>query len=161
MSVHDRVDGFTLIEVLVAATLVCTVVAGLAQLGLLAMAQGLAVQRQAAALWLAQSKLEELRARPWTFDSSGLALSDPTLSLSPPDALTSETPGFVDYFDRFGAAVSRPTSTYQRRWAIALVDPLDTDTLRFQSCVLTRAPASAGRSTADACVTTIRTRRAR
>ena len=160
MGVHDRIDGFTLIEVLVATTLVCTAVAGLAQLGLLAMAQSLAVQRQAAAFWLAQSKLEELRAKPWTFDGAGLALSDPALSLSPPDALASETAGFVDYFDRFGDAVPPPVSTYQRRWAITLVDPLDADTLRLQSCVLTRAPASAG-STADACVTTIRTRRRR
>ena len=98
MSVHDRVDGFTLIEVLVATTLVCTAVAGLAQLGLLAMAQSLSVQRQTAAFWLAQSKLEELRARPWTFDSSGLALSDPALSLSPSDALMSETGGIRRLF---------------------------------------------------------------
>ena len=161
MGVHDRIDGFTLIEVLVATTLVCTAVAGLAQLGLLAMAQSLAVQRQAAAFWLAQSKLEELRAKPWTFDSAGLALSDPALSLSPPDALASETAGFVDYFDRFGDAVPPALSTYQRRWAITLVDPLDADTLWLQSCVLTRAPASAGRSTPDACVSTIRTRRLR
>jgi prepilin-type N-terminal cleavage/methylation domain-containing protein len=161
MGVYDRADGFTLIEVLVATTLVCTAVAGLSQLGLLAMAQSLSVQRQTAALWLAQSKLEELRARSWAFDSSGLALSDPALSLSPPGALTSDTPGFVDYFDRFGDVVPRPVSTYQRRWAITLVDPVDPDTLRLQSCVLSRAPASAGRSIADACVTTIRTRRLR
>lgn len=161
MAVHDRVEGFTLIEVLIATTLVCTAIGGLAQLGVLAMAQSLSVQRQAAALWLAQSKLEELRSKPWAFDGSGLATSDPALAISPFDSLASETTGFVDYFDRFGAPVPQTTSTYQRRWAITLVDPLDADTLRIQSCVLTRAPGSAGRSTADACVTTIRTRRLR
>ena len=161
MGIDDRVDGFTLIEVLVATTLICTAVAGLSQLGLLAMAQSLSVQRQTAALWLAQSKLEELRALSWAFDGSGVALSDPALSLSPPGALASETAGFVDYFDRFGNAVPRAGSTYQRRWAISLVDPLDPDTLRVQSCVVARAPASAGRSSADACVTAIRTRRLR
>ena len=161
MGIHDRVDGFTLIEVLVATTLICTAVAGLSQLGLLAMAQSLSVQRQTAALWLAQSKLEELRGRPWAFDSGGVALSDPALSLSPPGALATETAGFVDYFDRFGDAVPRAASTYQRRWAISLVDPLDPDTLQLQSCVLTRAPDSAGRSSADVCVATIRTRQLR
>ena len=161
MRVHVRVEGFTLIEVLVATTLVCTAVAGLAHLGVMAMAQSLSVQRQTAAHWLAQSKLEDLRARPWAFDPSGMPVSDPALLLSPPDALLRETTGFVEYFDRFGEPATRETSTFQRRWSIGLVDPLDPDTLLMHACVLTRAPASEGRSVADACASTIRTRRLR
>lgn len=161
MRVHVRVEGFTLIEVLVATTLVCTAVAGLAHLGVIAMAQSLSVQRQTAALWLAQSKLEELRSEPWAFDPSGVPVSAPALSLSPADALSRETAGFVEYFDRFGEPASPQASTFQRRWSIGLVDPRDPDTLLLRACVLTRAPASEGRSVADACATTIRTRRLR
>ena len=45
MHLHEDVDGFTLVETLVATVLVCTAVAGVAQLGVVAVTQNAAVQR--------------------------------------------------------------------------------------------------------------------
>ena len=160
MSGPDRADGFTLVETLVAMVLVCTAVAGVAELGLAAMAQSAAIQRESVALWLAQSKLEELRARQWAFDPGGGRHSDAALSLSPPDALTRDVTGYFDTLDRFGEpALDGPAVIYHRRWSIGLVDPIDPDTLLLQSCVVASAP-SHGR-TVDSCLTTIRTRHLR
>jgi prepilin-type N-terminal cleavage/methylation domain-containing protein len=158
MDGHDRVDGFTLVETLVAMLLVSTAVAGVAHLGLAAMAQSAAIQREAVALWLAQSRLEELRATQWAFDASGARLSDPALSVSPADALTRDATGYVDTFDRFGEpTVMGPAVTYRRRWAIGLVSPTDPDTLLLQSCVFAGTPLH-DRAPADTCLSTIRTR---
>jgi hypothetical protein len=147
-----------LVEALVAIVLVCTAVAGLAHLGLAAMVQSAVVERESVALWLAQSKLEELRASEWIFDDAGVRRSADVLALSPADALTRDSGGYVDAFDRFGEPVPLGVAAaHRRRWAISLVDPLDPDTLLLQSCVVPRS-ASDARTRPDACVATIRTR---
>jgi type II secretory pathway pseudopilin PulG len=158
MHLRDSAAGFTLVEALVATVLVCTAVAGVAQLGVVAVAQSAAVQRDAVALWLAQSKIEALRSRPWSFDSAGARLSDSALILSSPDALAVDTVGFVEYLDRFGEPVMATAATFHRRWAIGLVEPSDPDTLRFQACVLTRESSLRG-TRPVVCVSTVRTRR--
>jgi prepilin-type N-terminal cleavage/methylation domain-containing protein len=158
MPLHDE-RGFTLIEALVATALLALVIAGLAHLGLLAVAQSVAVEHQEVALRLAQGKLEELWAGRWTVDASGTPVSDPALALSPDDALTTAAAGYVDRFDRFGAPVAAGSpGIYERRWAISLVSPADPETLLMRACVVARAPALRSRAAADACVTTIRTR---
>jgi prepilin-type N-terminal cleavage/methylation domain-containing protein len=158
MDGHDRIDGFTLVETLVAMLLVSTAVAAAAHLGLAAIAQSAATQREAAALWLAQSKLEELRAQPWAFDAAGARLSDPALTASPPDALTRDATGYFDTFDRFGEpTVIGSSVVFRRRWAIGLASSTDPDTLLLQSCVFA-GTSSHDRVPADTCVSTIRTR---
>jgi prepilin-type N-terminal cleavage/methylation domain-containing protein len=151
-------DGFTLVEVIVAMVVVCTAAAGLAQLGVIATAQSGAVQRDAFALALAQSKIEELRALAWAFDPAGVRVSDPLLAASPPETLTVDTGGFVDFLDRFGHPSPPAAAAYHRRWAIAAFDPGDLDTVRLQSCVLTKVEASNG-ALPGLCVATVRTRR--
>ena len=158
MHLRENAAGFTLIEALVATVLVCTAVAGVAQLGVIATAQSAAVQRDAVALWLAQSKIEDLRSRQWSFDSSGARLSDSALTLSSPDTLTIDTLGFVEYLDRFGEPVPATAATFYRRWAIGLVEPADADTLRLQACVVMRESMLRG-SRPDICVSTVRTRK--
>ena len=154
----DRAGGFTLVEALVATVLVCTAVAGLAHLGFAAMVQSAVVEREAVALWLAQSKLEELRASEWIFDAAGMRRSADALAPSPADALTRDTGGYVDAFDRFGEPVPLGVAAaHRRRWAISLVDPADPDTLLLQACVLPRDASDAG-IRPDACVATIKTR---
>ena len=158
MHLRDNAAGFTLVETLVATVLACTAVAGVAQLGVIAVAQSAAVQRDAVALWLAQSKIEDLRSRTWSFDSAGARLSDSAMTLSPPDTLAADTFGFVEYLDRFGEPVTATAATFHRRWAIGLVEPTDADTLRLQACVLTRESLLRGARPAI-CVSTVRTRR--
>ena len=158
MSAVSNASGFTLLEVLVATALVCTAVAGLAHLGVLAAAQSAAVQRDGLALALAQDKLEELRALAWSFDAAGARQSDPALGVSPPDALTTDAEGFVDFLDRFGAATTSAAAVYHRRWAVAPLSPVDPDTLSLGSCVLTRAAALHGAQT-GVCAMSVRTRR--
>jgi Tfp pilus assembly protein PilV len=60
------IGGFTLAETVVAAALLATAVAALAHLVTLAAQQSQASLRQLTATVAAQSKLEELRAAPWT-----------------------------------------------------------------------------------------------
>jgi type II secretory pathway pseudopilin PulG len=158
MHLQNSAAGFTLVEALVATVLVCTAIGGIAQLGVIAAAQSAAVQRDAVALWLAQSKIEDLRSRPWSFDSAGARLSDSTLTLSPPDTLLVDTSGFVEYLDRFGEPVTASAAVFHRRWAIDLVETSDADTLRLQACVLTRESMLRGTPPAI-CVSTVRTRR--
>ena len=158
MHLHEDVDGFTLVETLVATVLVCTAVAGVAQLGVVAVTQNAAVQRDAVALWIAQSKLEDLRSRSWWFDGGGGRISDPALTVSTPDALDVDTAGLVDYLDRFGDAVAPAAAVFHRRWSIALVDSADADTVRIRACVLTRGAALRG-SRPTTCVSSVRTRR--
>jgi prepilin-type N-terminal cleavage/methylation domain-containing protein len=158
MSAVSNASGFTLVEVLVATALLCSAVAGLAHLGVLAAAQSAAVQRDGLALALAQDKLEELRALSWSFDAAGARQSDPALGVSPPDALSTDTAGFVDFLDRFGASTTSAAAAYHRRWAVAPVDPVEADTLSLSVCVFTRAAALHGAQT-GVCAMSVRTRR--
>jgi type II secretory pathway pseudopilin PulG len=160
MSFRKSAAGFTLVETLVATVLVCTAVGGIAQLGVVAVAQGAAVQRDAVAVWLAQSKIEDLRSRAWSFDSGGGRISDPMLVVSAANALDVDTAGLVDYLDRFGNAVAPADAAFHRRWAISLVEGADADTLRLRACVQTRGSAQRGSPPAT-CVSSVRTRRVR
>ena len=77
---------------------------------------------------LAEQKMEQLRSLAWGFTGLGLPITDTEtdgtgLTPSPPDALTSNVDGWVDYIDRFGNALgggpNPPAKTvYIRRWSI-------------------------------------------
>lgn len=104
--------GFSLIEVLVATTVMVVGVATLAQLFALALNANAAASQTTMVTVLAQQKMEQLRAEP--FD----------LPRSPPDALTRDTPGFCDLVD----------GVYVRRWSVETL-PSNPDTLVFQVLV--------------------------
>jgi len=94
-------DGFTLVEVMVATSVLAVGVVALVQLALLAQAAGRASWRVTVAVVLAQDKMEQLRAQEW------------------PDA----SAGCCDYFDAHGgllaSGASPPVGTaFTRRWAI-------------------------------------------
>jgi prepilin-type N-terminal cleavage/methylation domain-containing protein len=136
-SLHDSA-GFTLIEVVVAAAILATAAAALAQLLAIATQQSVRNRHALGATIAAQSKLQQLRAVHWTSAVDAL-------TASPPRSLVEDTAGFVDYPDR-----------YVRRWSISRRDPLDLDTFILQVCVF----RTAGRNTGpDACVGTVRARR--
>jgi hypothetical protein len=144
-----------LLEALIAALLVATAVVSLSHLVTVALKQSSRTHLTAAALTLAQAKLEDLRGLTWQFDPGGNRVSSPELDVSPLSTLEHNLDGWVDTLDRFGAPSAPEAALYWRRWAIALADA-DPDTLVLQVCVFTNGqPGSA----ADACAWALRTRK--
>jgi prepilin-type N-terminal cleavage/methylation domain-containing protein len=100
--------GFTLLEVLLALAALVVVATTLAVLIERSLSNVRDAREQSTSVALAREKLSELRA------SSG-ALTD-----APPNALDTDTGGFVDYVDRDG----RPTAgnvaqaSFVRRWSV-------------------------------------------
>lgn len=92
-------DGFTLVEVLVAAALLMTVWLAAARLFMSSSAANAGARGATLATVLAVEKLEQLRA---------LAVDDPALALSPPDAIAIDVDGYHD----------APVAQYVRRWSI-------------------------------------------
>ena len=142
----EREQGFSLIEVLAASTILTVGVLSLAQLFALSTTTNTASKNTSYASVLAEQKMEELRALSWGFDRDGLPLTDLTsdtavdpettaggtgLSPSPAEALRENTVGWVDYIDRFGkkvgdgrSATPDDAAVYVRRWS---VEPLPTN----------------------------------
>jgi len=136
--------GFSLVEVIVATSLLATALVTLAQLFAISTKTNLSSRNTTYATVLAQQKVEELRALTWGFDLQGLPISDTTsdtavspeqpnggsgLAPSPKTALNENTPGYVDYIDQFGnklggGAQPPANAIYMRRWSI---EPLPTN----------------------------------
>ena len=156
--------GFSLPEVLVAATILTMALTALAQLVVVSTrADGSARATTYAAL-LAQQKMEQLRSLAWGFDASGTPVSDATTDItsapdaaaggaglgpSPPDALLRNTPGYVDHVDGSGMArgiglVSSSAGGYTRRWSIEPLPADPTNTLVLQVVVTRDLQQSAG-----------------
>lgn len=138
-----------------AAFLVAAAAAGVAHLVGLGVEQGRRSGRYTTARLLAQSKLEELRARQWTYGAGAVPLSALELTLSPA-SLAADVPGFVDLLDRFGApAANAASAEFRRRWAVSLMAPHDVHTIAIAVCVF---PALAAPAAPLSCVWTARTR---
>lgn len=137
--------GFSLLEVLVATTLVTVSLAALAQLFGIAARANSSARATTYATLLAQQKMEQLRSLTYGFDSVGLPLTDTDTNItvvpelpnggtglqpSPARALGANTVGYVDYLDATGtslgglAATPPPGTVYVRRWS---VEPLPTN----------------------------------
>ena len=158
MSNREAANGFTLLEALIASALLAGALVTLASLVSAGLAQSASMRRTIAAVVLAQSKLEELRALPWRFAADGSRISSAALAPSPPASLSTDAMGWVEPLDRFGANPSpgRP-QTYRRRWSIAPWQT-DPDTLVLQVCVFASSEAAVA-GVAEACVAAIRTRK--
>lgn len=132
--------GFTLVEALVAATLVATAVVVLAHLAAIGTRQSAQNRRTLTALVAAQGKLEQLRAVVWSYTDGGGGLTP-----SPPRSLVQDYAGFVD-----------EAGDMVLRWLVAAVEPSDPNTMILQVCAYTSHHAD---RPPEACVSTIRTRR--
>lgn len=133
--------AFSLIEVLIAICLVSALALGVAPLFAAATSVTLLAGDQTSATLLASAKMEQLFSLAWHIEitpGSSLTVSDTStdlsgplpatggsgLSLSPVDALSRNTSGFVDFLDRDGRWLSAETSPppgayFVRRWSIA------------------------------------------
>lgn len=141
--------GFTLIEVLIATTLLVSIAIGVGQLMMIGVRAGWAARAQTAAAVLAAAKIEQLRSLPWTYEpipgvivprtdyAANLNVDPPSdggpgLAPSPPGTLAANRPPYVDYLDAEGRWVGNgpsppPGAVFVRRWAIA---PLQADPFR-------------------------------
>ena len=179
--------GFSLAEVIVATGILTAAVVSLAQLFALATQSNTTARDTTLSTVLAEQKLEQLRALTWGFDSIGLPMTDTTtntgvypeepfggtgLSPSPATALQENTPGYVDYLDRWGGVVGHGTAVpaagtiYTRRWSVEPLPTNPNNTLILQVLVTRRADrglADQGNVTRlpdEARIITVKTRKA-
>jgi hypothetical protein len=179
--------GTTLVEVLAASLIMLTGVLAMAQLITLSTSNNLLSRNATVATVLAGQKLEQLRALAWGVDAFGALVSDrstdtttvpesPTggtgLRPSPPGALQTNTPGYVDHVSADGRIVGRgaqapSTAVYTRRWSIEPVESDPDGPLAIQVLVsATRDRGSAnqgnvGRLPGEARVATVKARKQR
>ena len=176
---RDFASGFSLIEALVATSILSVAVVSLANLLAMAARANAASRKTTRAVILAEQKMEQLKAMAWTLDESGMPVSDMASNLaafpvtgvcaeaaagagvglapSPPGTLAANVDGYVDYVDAQGCglgggAVPPPGSTHLRRWAIG-TSGVSADTLVLQVLVTDRgirtAAGDAGRRMPD------------
>ncbi len=151
--------GFTLVEALVAASLLATLAAGF--LPLLAQTQRFLNQSElvTVASMAAAARVEQLLAVPWEYDGGGVP--SPALALVPSagDSLEYNAAGYHDWIDDSGQAMAGAApglARLVRRWAIAPVPGAAGDALAIEVCVFAAA-ATAGAQPV-ACVATVRVR---
>jgi prepilin-type N-terminal cleavage/methylation domain-containing protein len=150
---HDGVDrnGFSLLEVLFATTILTVAVMSLAQVIAVATHANASARTSTLATMLAAQKMEQLRALTWSFDAAGVPVSDLTsgivgLSPSPPGALERDVDGYSDWLDASGRAMRNAgAAAFVRRWSVAPL-PTNPDTLLLQVLVagLAGSPVRAG-----------------
>ena len=161
--------GFSLIEVLIATTILTVALTALAQLFAVATTANDSARVTTFASILAQQKMEQLRGLTWGFDLVGLPISDTTsdltvvpeattggtgLSASPAGALGANTLGYCDFLAEDGTSLGGGTAppagaVYIRRWS---VEPLPTDpnnTLILQVLVTRSRNRGAADATTD------------
>jgi prepilin-type N-terminal cleavage/methylation domain-containing protein len=173
-------SGFSLLEVLVAITILVVTLTTLAQLSTTAARTNITARRATVAALLAAQKMEQLRALTWGFDAAGNRSSDTTtditifpprpnqgvgLSPSPPGALRQNTSGYCDYLDANGrwvgaGAFAPPTAVFARRWSVEPL-PASPDSLVLQVIVARHRAGTTERLLPDeARLVTVKTRTA-
>ncbi len=124
-------SGFSLLEVLVATTIMVVGVAALAQLAALAARANRTAHTTTVAAVLAQEKMEQLRSLAWGFDA---------LSPSPAGALGQNTAGYCDFVEGNGRVLGGgttppPGAVYIRRWSVEPLPANPNNTLVLQVLV--------------------------
>ncbi|MGE0460974.1 MAG: hypothetical protein AB7Q16_06360 [Vicinamibacterales bacterium] len=113
--------GTTLVEAVVAASLLLTLAGGVAYLFLLTHRFAMAAEQLTMAVAAATSRLETLMAVPWAYDLAGGEPEAGALDLSPPDVLDRNVAGFSDLVDATGTPVDGDSDVqpaFARRWAL-------------------------------------------
>jgi type II secretory pathway pseudopilin PulG len=182
---RESEQGFTLVEVLVSATIFIVASAGIAQLTAVAIARADTSRARTATSLLAAQKMEQLRSLIWMREESGAAQSDTStdvsrdpfasgghgLAPSPAGTLEGNVDGYVDFLDASGRWVGAGTTppaeaVYVRRWAVLplSIDPLNSRVLIVlastiqQEHALARHSGPRPRLPADSVLISLRTR---
>jgi prepilin-type N-terminal cleavage/methylation domain-containing protein len=178
--------GFSLLEVMVATSLLATALVALAQMFAISTRSNIGSRNSTYAAVLAQQKMEELKSLSWGFDQNGLPISDIAtdttqtpeppvggtgLSPSPSTSLQENTNGWVDYIDAYGNKLGTgdhaPVNAIDhRRWSVSPLPTNPNNTLVIQvlvSRVKDRGVADQGsvnRLPEEARMITVKTRKA-
>src|SRR6476659_8089774 len=137
-----REGGFSLLEVLVASTIMAVALTTLAQLFVMSTNANTGAKTTTYAAVLAQQKMEQLRGLAWGFDTLGLPVTDISTDISvvpeqpiggfglaPGGSLGLNVRGYCDFLDKNGVSLGTgtqviPGAVYIRRWT---VEPLPTN----------------------------------
>ena len=163
-TIHRLERGFTLLEVLIATTLLFVGVAALAGLSMMATRANTTARAATFASLLAAQKMEELRSLNWGYDALGQPRSD--LTPSPADALNHNTSGYFDFLDDTGRSLGDGSSqsaqaAFVRRWSIEPLPSNPANTLVLHVLVMRVRSGQAGSAHAlpdEASLVTVRTR---
>ena len=184
MVAHEA-RGFSLVEAVIAVSVLAVGVSAVAQVVLASARANVASQQAAVVQQAARERMEQLRALAWTSDASLVPVSDWSsdltitparasggvgLGVSPVDTLLSNVAGYCDFLDARGAwvaggAQAPPGAAWVRRWSVVPTEAL-ADTLTLQVVVVPvsaatgQAAVSAARGVSGAWLTGMRTRRA-
>jgi prepilin-type N-terminal cleavage/methylation domain-containing protein len=161
----NRESGFSLIEVLLATSLMAVALVSLAQLFAISTRNNVAARYSTFTSMLAEQKMEQLRALTWGYDLLSLPLSDLStnvaafeatdscdaantgaavgLTPSPTNTLQSNVDGYVDYVDENGCGLGGGTvipagTVYVRRWSVEPLPTNPNNTLILQVLVTPR-----------------------
>lgn len=158
MSSTASARGFTLLETLVATSILVTALAGIAQLFVLSMHLTRGASVSARALVTAQQRLEALRGLAFTYDHGGAPITAAELAISPPSSLDEDIEDNVDWVDDDGQAGDNPAgAAFVRRWRVS---PLaeSADAIAIEVCVFKPPAFAASHRSAEVCLSAIRTR---
>jgi prepilin-type N-terminal cleavage/methylation domain-containing protein len=158
MSPLASARGFTLVETLIATSILVTALAGIAQLFVLSMHLTRGASASGSALVTAQQKLEALRGLAFTYDHAGAPVTASELAPSLSASLDEDIEGNVDWVDDDAQAGDHPEgAAFVRRWRVSSLDG-SADAISIEVCVF-KPPASAvSHQSAEACLSAIRTR---
>lgn len=154
------IDGFTLLETVIATGILVTALAGIAQLFVLTLRITRDSGIHGVALVAAQAKLEALRALRLAYGAAGERLTDPALDASSPGSLLADTADYFDTLDDTGAVIidEEADAALTRRWRITPIDRLEPEAVVIEVCVFRSPAAGATPMAAEACLATIRSR---
>jgi type II secretory pathway pseudopilin PulG len=159
-----RQQGFTVIEAVIASALLVVLATGIARLVVVAVRGATAARHETSTVILAAQKIEQLRSLIMTWEPGGAGWpltdvstdvgADPMVSggrgllPSPPDTLTTNVTGYVDYLDGRGRSLgtgSTPPAgaVYVRRWNVARWSSAPDDVVAIQVLVTTARRAAA------------------
>lgn len=159
MTYDESQHGLTLIETVVAASILLTLAGGLAHLFLQSHRFALAAEQMTVAVAAASARLDALSAIPWHYDLAGAAPDVAALAVSPADALDRNIAGLHDRLDATGwplPASDAGQPAFVRRWALLPSSGDPTTGRGIEVCVFAW-PAAPG-ATPLACVASARTR---
>jgi hypothetical protein len=133
--VNDR--GVTLIETLLAASLLFTLAGGVAHLLLLTRQLAVGAEQVTAAIVAASARIERIRAVPWHYGLDGSVPEVAAIAVSPSGTLERDTEGFYEVLDAAGRPLEGGSTDRRMvcRWAIVPASGGTPDLRGIEACV--------------------------